>query len=101
MGDERDGQGLPEVREEDQGAAVPGGRGCEEPGEDGGAGNKAAGEDQNLQEADGGGRGEEQNGGGPDRRDEEGERKLRSRNLKLDRSPHWKATQNIFIVKKN
>lgn len=22
-------------------------------------------------------------------------------NLKLDRSPHWKATQNIFIVKKN
>ena len=56
--DQRDRQGLPEVREEDQGAAVPGGRGREEPGEDGRAGHQAAGEDQDVQEADRGGRGD-------------------------------------------
>ena len=56
--DQRDRQGVPEVREEDQGAAVPGGRGREEPGEDGRAGHQAAGEDQDVQEADRGGRGD-------------------------------------------
>ena len=56
--DQRDRQGVPEVREKDQGAAVPGGRGREEPGEDGRAGHQAAGEDQDVQEADRGGRGD-------------------------------------------
>merc|ERR1712107_787973 len=51
-------EGPPEGREEDQGARVPERRRQEEPGPHGRAGLQAAGQDQDLQEADRGGRGD-------------------------------------------
>merc|ERR1719394_346858 len=55
---QRRAEELEEVREDDQGVHLPDGGGQEEPREDAGAGRPAAGQDQVVQEADRGGRGD-------------------------------------------